>query len=107
MLHLKLSESQQVSHSTIPLWLFDVEVISQNTPTSTDLYPVYICSGLVFGVISPVNCGTLQTQVCADLNHVQSVAGALQSIPKEISKVIKAKQDEAELQQRGNSGFDF
>lgn len=41
------------------------------------------------------------------LNHVQSVAGDLQSISKEMSKIIKAKQDEPELQQRETSGYDF
>ena len=47
--------------------------------------------GLVFALTFTVNCGTLYRQVCAFLNHVQSIeftTGGLQSSCRNISRMI-------------------
>jgi hypothetical protein len=65
--------------------------VPRNNPVS-ELYGQFLRPhGLVFALTCSVNCGTLYRQVCAFLNHVQSIEftkGELQSSCRNISRMI-------------------
>jgi hypothetical protein len=65
--------------------------VPHHNPVSELCWQFLRPQGLVFALTCTVNCGTLYRQVCAFLNHVQSIefsTGGLQSSCRNISRMV-------------------